>query len=113
MPIPIAPRPTTPTRRIWFGILVLPRGAYTRFWEPTHLGHRQGLTIKLAHGSSAGKRYNPLPLLPKLLDTKSHHIAGLQKTRRFHAHADPRRSAGRNDIAGQKRHALAQIAHEL
>src|SRR3954453_20399157 len=23
------------------GILVLPRGAYTRFWEPTHLGHRQ------------------------------------------------------------------------
>src|SRR4051794_34850616 len=59
-----------------------------------------------------GKRDNPLPLLPELLDPKSHHIAGLQKTRRFHAHADPRRGAGRDDIAGQKRHALAQIAHE-
>src|SRR4051794_3410863 len=60
-----------------------------------------------------GKRDNPLPLLPELLDPKSHHIAGLQKTRRFHSHADPRRGAGRDDIAGQKRHALAQIAHEL
>src|SRR3954468_6393406 len=69
MPIPIAPRPTTPTWRIWFGILVLPREAYTSFWEPTRLGHRQGLTIKLAHQPGNGTtrcRFCPSFSIPRV-----------------------------------------------
>src|SRR5215831_3376064 len=51
-----------------------------------------------------------LLLLAQTGDAEPHLVARLEEVRRLLAHADARRRAGGDDVAGQQRHEMADIA---
>src|SRR4051794_26803408 len=55
-----------------------------------------------------------LPLLAESIDPKRHDVAGLEVDwLRLHAHADPGRRAGGDDVARQQGHEPADVADNL
>jgi hypothetical protein len=54
-----------------------------------------------------------LALLAQPFDAERHHVALLQVERRLHAQAHAGRRAGGDDVAGQQRHEVADVAHQL
>src|SRR5215475_4300830 len=54
-----------------------------------------------------------LLLLAQASDAEPHLVAGLEVARRLLAHADPGRRAGGDDVAGQQRHEMADVAHQV
>src|SRR5262247_2214992 len=54
-----------------------------------------------------------LLLLAQAGDAEAHLVAGLEVARRLLAHADAGRRAGGDDVAGQQRHEVADVAHQV
>src|SRR5260221_1070826 len=61
-----------------------------------------------------GEGHDLLALLAQAADAERHDVARLEEHRiRLDAHADPGRRAGGNDVAGQQRHVVADVRHDL
>src|SRR6185369_10867929 len=54
-----------------------------------------------------------LPLFTQARDAEAHLVARLEERRRLHPHADARRRAGRDEVAGPERHEAAAVRDEL
>src|SRR5665213_1334742 len=53
-----------------------------------------------------------MPLAAEFLDAEFDHVADVQIAWRLHPHADSRRGAGRDDIAGFEDDEAADVAHQ-
>ena len=68
--------------------------------------------IRLDGSHTSIRRCHDLTLLAESVNPKPHAVAGPQEHRRVLAHANARRRAGGNDVAGLQAHEMADIADE-
>src|ERR1700688_3034749 len=59
------------------------------------------------------RSYDFLPLFAEPFDAERDHVADVEKFRRLHAHADPGRRAGRDDVARHQRQDLREVGNDL
>src|SRR5580704_17565849 len=66
-----------------------------------------------AAGDLSVEGHQTLVLLAQTLDRQPHAVARFEELRRLHAETDTRRRAGRDDVAGQQGHEMADIADDV